>query len=55
MAIWLRLALIAALAVVLWILVMDLTRSVDGASGSLGEPGRAAALAAISAPLGGDG
>ena len=54
MAIWLRIALIVALAILLWILVVDLTKSVDGATGFRGAPGRAAVLAAIADPLGGD-
>jgi hypothetical protein len=45
MAIWLRVVLIVALAVLLWILVVDLTQSVDDASGSLGPPRDAASLA----------
>jgi hypothetical protein len=36
MGIWIRIALIIALAIVLWILVIDLGESVDGPTGSLG-------------------
>jgi hypothetical protein len=35
MGIWIRVALIVALAIVLWILVIDLGKSVDGPAGSL--------------------
>jgi len=35
MGIWIRIALIIALAIVLWILVIDLGKSVDGPAGSL--------------------
>ena len=45
MRLWLRIALIVALAILLWILVVDLARNVDGTSGSLGPPARAGSLA----------
>lgn len=54
MMLWLRIAVIVALAILLWILVVDLTKSVDGGNGALGRPGRAASLAAHVAPLGSD-
>ena len=45
MRLWLRIALIVALAIVLWILVVDLAENVDGATGSLEPQSRAAWLA----------
>lgn len=45
MAIWIRIVLIVALAILLWILVVDLTQSVDDASGSIDPAPRAASLA----------
>jgi hypothetical protein len=41
---WLRVALIVALAIVLWILMVDLAENVDGATGSLEPPARTASL-----------
>jgi len=35
MGIWIRIAVIIALAILLWILVIDLGESVDGPTGSL--------------------
>ena len=45
MGIWLRIALIVALAIVLWVLVVDLAENVDDANGSFAPPVRAGALA----------
>jgi len=45
MKIWLRIALIVALAILLWFLVVDLAENVDGSNGSLEQKARAAGLA----------
>jgi hypothetical protein len=45
MRLWLRIALIVALAILLWVLVADLARNVDEESGSLEPPARAGSLA----------
>ena len=40
MKIWIRIALVAALAILLWILVVDLAENVDGANESVAPPAR---------------
>jgi len=42
---WVRIALIAALAILLWILVVDLAKNVDEGTGALDPTARVARLA----------
>jgi hypothetical protein len=42
---WIRIALIAALAILLWILVVDLAENVDPGSGALDPAARATRIA----------